>query len=250
MTDAIVHPTLTMALNSRYRGHDTRAWDEWRERHYYQNAADIPRDASKALIHRGKGNVAGLGEKQAITHLIAGNVDQPMLDDIANLERLERLELEWPTLAEDLTPLTRLHRLSFLSIINPRRVTDFSHLGKVPSLRTLIIENAKHLSSIDWLAGSHHLKVIGIEGAMDTKQTIATLAPLTGHRGLEAFLGTSLRLLDPSLMPLATCPNLKFIGIARVAKKQEFDRLRAARPDIACDWFVDAMWGKIGLKQV
>ena len=81
-----------------------------------------------------------------------------------------------------------------------------------------------------------------------TKQTIATLAPLADHQGLEAFLGTSLRLLDSSLMPLATCPNLNFIGIARVAKKPEFDRLRAARPDIACDWFKDDMWVKTQLK--
>ena len=248
MTDAIIHPTLNMALNARYRGHQTRDWQEWRERHCYQAAADIPKDAAKALIHRVKGNFAGLGDKLAITHLIAGNVDQPMLQEIGNLERLERLELQWPTMAEDLTPLTRLPRLSFLSIINPRKVTDFAQLVTIPSLRTLMIENAKHLSSIDWLAGSHHLKVIGIEGAMDTKQTIATLAPLAGHQGMEAFLGTSLRLLDSSLAPLATCPNLKFIGIARVAKKPEFDSLRAARPDIACDWFKDAMWGKIGLK--
>jgi hypothetical protein len=248
MTDAIVHPTLPMALNAHYRGHDSRDWEEWRVRHSYENAADIPQDASKALIHRDKANFAGLGDKQALTHLIAGNVDQPMLEEIVKLERLERLELQWPTLAEDLTPLTRLPRLRFLSIINPRKVTDFSLLATLPSLRTLMIENAKHLTSIDWLAGSHHLNVIGIEGAMDTKQTIAALAPLAGHQGLEAFLGTSLRLLDPSLMPLATCPNLQFIGIARVAKKPEFDRLRAARPDIACNWFKDAMWGKIGLK--
>jgi hypothetical protein len=49
-------------------------------------------------------------------------------------------------------------------------------------------------------------------------------------------------------MPLATCPKLRFLGIARVAKKPKLDRLRAARPDVTCTWFDDSMWLKPGLR--
>jgi hypothetical protein len=249
MTDAIVYPTLHAALNDRYRGHDTRDWQVWRDRHFYESAAAIPDDTDKAMLTRIKGNVAGLGDRQRLVHLIAGNVDQAMLDDIGRLSRLERLELEWPMLAEDLSSLTQLSRLRFLRINGPRKVTDFAMLATMTNLRTLMIENARHLSSIEWLVGADHLQVFGIEGAIDTKQTIASLSPLAGLAGLEAFLGTSLRLLDTNLMPLASCPNLKFLGIAKVAKKPEFDRLRAARPDIVCTWFDDAMCDRPGLRQ-
>jgi hypothetical protein len=248
MNDALIYSTLHAAMNSRYRGHDTRDWQVWRDRHLYASATAIPHEAEKAMIHRAKDNVEGLGERQHLVHLIAGNVDQAMLDDIGQLHGLERLELEWPMLAENLSPLAQLSSLRFLSINSPRKVTDFAVLAAMPNLRTLMIENAKHLASIDWLAGAHHLQVIGIEGAIDNKQTLASLSPLAGLAGLEAFLGTSLRLLDGDLMPLATCPNLRFLGIARVAKKPEFDRLRAARPDVTCTWFDDSMWLKPGLR--
>lgn len=248
MTAANIYPSIEMALNARYRGHEDRDWDEWHDRHLYERAADIPPDAGKALIRRQKGNVAGLGDRAALNHLIAGNVDQPMLEDISRLPRLERLELTWPTMAEDLTPLARLTNLKFLSIDSPRKAKDFAFLAAMPQLRTLMIENAKHLSDIEWLAGAHHLEVIGIEGAMDSKQTIASLKPLAGLTGLRAFLGTSLRLIDADLMPLASCPSLHFLGLARLAKKPAFDALREARPDIVCAWFNDGAWRNAGVR--
>lgn len=249
MTDAFsAFPTLEMALNHRYRGHDGRDWQEWNDRHAYASVAAIPETVEKALLRRDAGNATGLGERQGLRHLIAGHVDQAMLEEIGTLQRLERLELEWPTLADDLAPLRHLPNLQYLSVDSPRNVTAFDLLAKLPSLRTLIVTNARHMTDIAWLGSANHLRVIGIEGAMDRKQVIASLAPLAGLTGLEAFLGTSLRLLDPDLMPLARCLRLQFIGIARVAKKPAFDALREARPDVSCSWFADSMWRKPGLR--
>lgn len=243
------YPSIETALNARYRGHDTRNWEEWRASHHYNAAADIPGNADRAWINRDKTNYVGLGDKAALRHLIAANVDQPMLDEIGKLTKLERLELEWPMLAPDLSTLANLIHLRHLNIDSPRKVEDFALLARLPMLRTLLISNAKRLKDLEWLRGADHLQVIGIEGAMDTKQTIASLEPLTGLNGMEAFLGTSLRLLDPNLAPLAACPSLKYLGVACFAKKPAFDALREARPDVTCMWFDDAWWGSTGLRR-
>ena len=52
MQDMNTHPTLESALNFRFRGHDSRDWAEWHERHAYNDAGSIPLDATKALIGR------------------------------------------------------------------------------------------------------------------------------------------------------------------------------------------------------
>ena len=245
MQDMDTHPTLESALNFRFRGHDSRDWAEWHGRHAYIDAGAIPIDATKALIGRQKLNYRGIGERPALRHLIAANVDQPFLEEIGDLTDLERLELEWPMVAKDLSPLLRLEHLAFLSIDSPRNVADFQPLLDLPALRTLIITNPKRMVDLEWLAEAHHLEVIGIEGGMWSPYTIPTLRPLAGLRSLRAFLGVSTKLSDKSLAPLADCPGLEYLGIACVAPQAEFDGLKAAKPDLLCDWFRPEMWAAI-----
>lgn len=245
MQELDIHPTLESALNARFRGHADRDFSEWRKKHAYSNARDIPVDATKAWIGRQKLNYRGLGERKNLRHLISGNIDQPFLDEIGELANLERLELEWPMVAKDLTPLLGLEKLAFLSIDSPRNIADFRPLLDLPGLRTLIITNPKKMANLDWLREAHHLEVIGIEGGMWSPYKIASLQPLAGLPSLKAFLGVSTRLADKSLAPLAHCPNLAYLGIACVAPKAEFDRLKAAKPGLACDWFRSESWAAL-----
>lgn len=229
-------------LNSRFRGHDNRDWGEWQIAHAYASAAEIPPDAEHAWIGRQKLNYRGIGDRRELRHLIASNVDQSFLNEIGDLSELERLELEWPMVASDLSPLLHLSQLAFLSIDSPRKIADFAPLLQIPSLRTLLITNAKKMANLDWLAEAHHLEVIGIEGGMWTPFKIPTLKPLAELQSLRAFLGTSTKLADENLMPLAQCPKLAFLGIACAAPRDEFMRLQQARPDLVCDWFREESW--------
>lgn len=245
MLEMETFPSLESALNARYRGHDNRDFDEWCEKHAYREACDIPADATRAWIGRQKLNFRGLGTRHALRHLISGNVDQPLLDDIGELAELERLELEWPMVAKNLTPLLRLRRLAFLSIDSPRYIADFRPLLELPALRTLIITNPKKMTNLEWLDGAHHLEVIGVEGGMWSTYKIPTLQPLAGLRSLRAFLGVSTTLADKNLAPLKDCPRLEYLGIACVAPQAEFDRLREAKPDLVCEWFRPEMWAAV-----
>jgi len=195
-------------LNLRFRGHDDRNWEEWRISYAYSNASDVPLDEERAWVGRQKLNYRGISERKALRHLIAGNVDQPFLEEVGALSCLERLELEWPMVASDLSPLLGLERLTFLSIDSPRKITDFEPLLRLKSLRTLIITNPKNMTDLEWLAAAHHLEVIGIEGGIWSPYKIPSLKPLAGLQSLRAFLGVSTKLIDKQLMPLAECPKL------------------------------------------
>jgi hypothetical protein len=245
MQEMDTFPSLESALNDRYRGHVNRNWTEWREQHAYGDANNIPAGASNAWLGRQKLNYSGVGKRRTLRHLISGNVDQPFLDEIGELTDLERLELEWPMVAKDLTPLLRLENLTFLSIDSPRYIVDFRPLLDLPSLRTLIITNPKKMPGLDWLGEAHHLEVIGLEGGTWTPYTVPTLKPLAGLRSLKAFLGVSTKLTDKSLAPLTECPRLEYLNIACVAPRAEFDELKAAKPNLVCNWFRAEMWSAL-----
>ncbi|RYZ65781.1 MAG: hypothetical protein EOP09_13730 [Proteobacteria bacterium] len=242
MMELNVSASLESALNDRYRGHSDRNWTEWSDSHSYCDADSIPTDASKALIGRQKLNYRGISKHRSLRHLISGNVDQSFLQEICELAELERLELEWPMVAKDLSPLIRLKKLTFLSIDSPRNIADFSLLLNLPSLRTLIITNPKKMTDLEWLSEAHHLEVIGIEGGTWSPYNVPTLKPLAGLRSLKAFLGVSIKVADQSLAPFVHCPTLEYLGIACVAPKAEFDDLKKARPKLICNWFRDEMW--------
>lgn len=231
-------------LGKQFRGHLDRNWEEWAADHAFPDAAAVPAAAAKAWLGRQKLNYRGLGKLASLRHLVAANVDQSFLEEIGQLADLERLELEWPMVAKDLTPLLGLKKLSFLSIDTPRHIADFRPLLALPALRTLIITDAKKMADLEWLADAHHLNVIGVEGGTWSPYTIKSLSPLAGLRSLRAFLGVSTKLTDQTLAPLADCPSLEFLSIAQVAPRAEFDALKAAKPDLVCAWFLPQMWGE------
>ena len=218
---------------------------EWRVNYVHGDASDIPTSATKAWIDRQKLNYRGVGKRRTLRHLISGNVDQQFLAEIGELAHLERLELEWPMVAKDFAPLLKLEKLAFLSIDSPRNIRDFLPLLDLPALRTLIITNAKNMTDLEWLGEAHNLEVIGIEGGMWSPQKIPTLKPLAGLRSLKAFLGVSTKLADKSLVPLIECPRLEYLSIACVAPQSEFKGLKAAKPNLVCDWFRPEMWATL-----
>lgn len=242
---AQIYPDLASALNDRFRGHSDRLWEEWHGI-AVEDAGSVADDAERAWVIRRKASHRGIGSRTALRHLIASCADQGFLDEIGRLGGLERLELEYEVTAADLAPLAGLRNLRHLRIECPRKIVDFSPLLALPALRTLLIAQPRHMADLDWLASAHHLEVIGIEGGMWAMLKIPSLRPLTGLRSLRALFAVSTRLGDKDLSPLAQCPRLEYLKIAQVAPREEFDRLKAAKPGLVCDWFRDEMWVALG----
>lgn len=238
---AQVFPDVASVLNDRFRGHSDRPWEEW-IRIAVEDASAVADEAERAWVVRRKASHRTIGSKTALRHLIASCADQSFLDEIGRLDGLERLELEYEVTAADLAPLGNLRNLRHLRIECPRKIVDFSPLLDLPALRTLLIGQPRHMADLDWLASAHHLEVIGIEGGMWSTLTIPSFRPLAGLRSLRALFAVSTRLADKDLSPLAQCPRLEYLNIARVAPREEFERLKASKPALVCDWFRDGMW--------
>lgn len=206
-------------------------------KHFTCHAADIPIDAEFAVLGREKNSHRGIGTRKRLKTLVAGSPNQDYLDEICELAELEHLELTWPMTATSLSGLTRLRKLKVLKIDSPRNITDFAPLLDLPALKSLFIENAKHLAGFDWLAPlKDRLWSLGVEGSIWAMQKVPSLKPLAGF-GFEALFLTSVRLQDKDLTPLADCPNLKHLVCARFAPRKNFEALKALRPDIQCLWF-------------
>lgn len=235
---------LDAALTAKFLGYAARDRSEWNAL-AAEDAGKVPLHAARAWLTRVRSSHRGIGARKALKHLVAVGANQDYLDEICSIERLEQLELEYPVTATSLDGLRALTRLRYLRIDSPRNITDFTPLLDLASLRTLLIANARHMTDIGWLAGAHHLEVIGIEGSMWADQKIPTLAPIGGLRGLRAFFATSARLGDKDLSPLAECPRLEYLHCTRLVRQEEFERLHRLKPDLVCYWFQPAVWDAI-----
>lgn len=202
----------------------------------------MPIDASCARIDRDKASFSKLGERTQLIELEASNANQDMLEEVVQLTNLQYLDLGWPMVAKDLTPLLALNNLRVLKIDSPRHITDFAPLVHLPKLERLFITNAKHCEDLEWLRPlKNRLIALGVEGSTWTKQRIPTLAALDGF-SLEALCITNTELMDQDLSPVATMPNLRYFGTALNAPKSQFMALKAKKPHLECSWFDEDIW--------
>lgn len=209
----------------------------------FMSAADLPMDVQFAHVGRDKASHRGIGLRTELRELAAGAPNQDYLEEIGSLEKLEYLDLGWPVTATDLAPLGKLTKLRTLRIDSPRAIADFTAITALPRLERLFISNAKHLRTLDFLRPlKDQLIALGVEGSMYTVQTIASLAPLKGF-ALEALFLTNTKLEEQDLSPIATMPNIHFLGTGINAPRKQFFALRDAKPDLACQWLDEEAWG-------
>ncbi|MCK0129308.1 hypothetical protein [Erythrobacter sp. F6033] len=222
-----------------YAAHITRHWPDAGR---YLDASAVPDGAAAAQLKREKKSHCGIGGKTALKALLAEGTDQAYLDELCELAGLQYLDLDWPTTAKDLSPLKKLRELRFLRIDSPRNIDDFTPLLELPKLEALLIENAKAMTTLDWLKPlAPRLRVFGIEGSRHTDQRIQSLEPLRGFQ-LEALLLRSTRIEDQDLAPLHSMVSLRLLNTALNAPRSQFKALERALPGLECDWFYDAKW--------
>ncbi len=222
-------------MTVHYQERDIPDWPEWTDAGAATSLDAVPEGCTRAVFYREKSSHKGISSRRGLRKLIATKVNQDLFDEICELKALDYLELNDLTI-EDLAPISVLQNLRTLKLSGVRKVSRFDEVLKLPKLERLFIENAKHLSGLEFLAQAHHLRSIGIEGSMWTAQKVDSLAPLAGLAQLEALFMVSVRLRDKVLSHLAACPNLKILQCARFAPKVRFEELRALMPDLECTW--------------
>ena len=179
------------------------------------------------------------GEVRLSGRLDAAQADaaQAFLDEICTLTDLEALDLAWPMRAPDLAPLRNLKKLKYLGLASPSKVRDFTPILDLPNLEILMIENAQHMTDLEWMRPlRNRLRILGVEGSFNKLQRIPSLAPLRGF-AFEALFLISTTLADKDPSPLFSCPNLRFLDTARIFSWSDFDALEREMPNLVSLWF-------------
>ena len=208
-------------------GHDawgtiSRDWQEWSRHRLVGPRLTSRRGRTASGFRRTKAS-SGRRRARSLRHLIAAAVIRTTRM-IAALDGLERLELEWPVTASDLAPLRRLTRLRFLSIDSPGGTSRTSPpCSSLPSLRSLLVENAKHLSDADWLADGDHLEVIGLEGGMWTRSGSRASGRSAGCDRLRGLLLHRCDCATRTSRPSRTVRRLELLSCARFAPPARFE---------------------------
>jgi len=208
-------------------------WSKWPTR--VTSTQNIKSDQTSVSFKRERYSHQGISAYKSIRNLVAVGVNQEFLNEISELSNLRYLDMEVVTV-DDLAPLKKLKQLKILKLYGIRKNVDISPLLLLKNLYSLFIENAKFVYSLDVFSEAHHLKALGIEGSMYTKQKIESLKPLSNLQSLEALFMASVQLKDKNLSYLAQIPNLQVLDCARFAPKEKFDELRTLMPNLKCNW--------------
>jgi hypothetical protein len=209
-----------------------------------QSADEIRHDKDHAELHRTKNSHEGLSRHKQLRELAVHGCNQAVMEEIGELTNLQKLDLRWPMRGtENFEPLRNLKKLTHLWIDTPgSKVTDFTPICDLPKLEVLMIENAKHIYELNWMVPlKDRLRILGLEGAIDTDQRIASLEPLSGFK-FEAFLCISMMLKSRDITSLQSCPNLRFLDGGIIASWDQYKALEAVHPDLTCQWLDPKAW--------
>jgi len=109
----------------------------------------------------------------------------------------------------EISEVSALPLLEKLELLNLKRITDYSPIAQLGSLRWLAIRGCKSLLTLDIVRSLHALEVLLIEDAGN----IESLEPLRSLTNLQAvsFVGTT-TIVDGDLGVLDTLPRLSMLG--------------------------------------
>lgn len=203
-----------------------------------EDCASVNSEAITVSFRRVRKSHNGIKEFQNIQRLFAYNVDDFFLKEISCLSNLTYLWAETIT-AEDLSPLARLGALEHLILRRVRNAKVFTFFADMPVLRHLCLEWVKHLHNLSDFRPKYNLLSFGVEGAteLSQRQKIETLLPIVDWTELHSLYLGNTKIQDGNLRCLAKIPSLRYLETARFYPKSEFDALKAAHPQLKCQWF-------------
>ena len=187
-------------------------------------------------LRRERKSHKGVKHLKQLKRLWAYAVDQDFLDEICELENLELLSIDRVT-AKDFSALGKLKNLKTLIVESASSIEHIEWVIGLDNLIGLGLENCKNLHDLQPLSHCTKLKSLGVEGGMWAPMKVKSLQPLSSLINLSYLFLTNLKVADGSLQPLANLKKLKTIQCADFFAKNEFATLSLALPGVRCQWF-------------
>jgi len=195
-----------------------------------------PGETETLRLRRDKTHYRGLEALRSLTSLWAYGVDQSFLETICAAGSLETLSIDKVT-AKDFSGLARLSQLKTLVIENAGGLQTLDWLPSCKRRDRFAIEGCINVQSIHPLSLCTNLSALGLEGGMWKPMKVASLSPLARLESLSHLFMTNLRVGDGSLLALRSLRSLQVLQCAKFFSADEFSGLAAALPALRCDWF-------------
>lgn len=130
---------------------------------------------------------------------------------LANLGTVEKLTIGNANISE-LKVLNKLENLTHLSLLNCRKISDFTPIGELRGLIWLDISGSSQVSSLDFVKALRKLEVLLVGDVHD----IESLKPLSELKNLKALAlpGAKTNIVDGDLNHLKKLKNLSMLMIA------------------------------------
>lgn len=192
--------------------------------------------AEKLTFLRQEKSHRGLSRLKTLRHLWAGRVNQEMVEEISALPELEILRIKSMS-AASLEPLAKSRKLKRLIIHGGNRVADLEWTRALPpTLEVLYLEGLFRATEIAPLGELSQLRTLGLEGGMDRKLELKSLAPLQALADLQYLFLAATRVEDKSLAPLHGLKKLRHLSCGAYFRDEAFAALGKALPGLDCSW--------------
>ena len=169
-------------------------------------------------------------------HLVlAGrSLDQDTFDCALQVRGLETLVV-YQSRIENIDAIARASGLLAVRIKSSRPVQGYEPLGRLPRLKSIVLDNPKNLGSLCFLEHVPQLEELSILHDADRSLVLDSLLPLRSLTRLQRLvLGGAFKVRDGGLSPLHGLPMLENAHIGIYFAEEEFRTLRERTPSLWC----------------
>lgn len=204
------------------------------------DVAELPLHVTSVRLIAKVRNFSELLSRTAIERLWCFEIDARRFQTVSGCLGLTQLFID--TLrVEDLSGFMRLKNLRSLSIDSAPKINSLDRLADLHWLKAIGLVNLRRVKSLEPLSRLNELQALAVAGGMWTDMKVDSLAPLASLKQLR-FLTLRVKSADDSLEPLHELNALEELECAgNYYPVEEYAKLAAALPDAECVWFKGGM---------
>ena len=164
-------------------------------------------------------------------HLVLAGprLNQAVFDAATQVKGLEILVV-YQSSVESIESISNASALIGTRIKSSKPVSSYDPLGQLPHLRSLILDNPKGLSKLDFMTSLPAMEDFSIFHSPDSWLIVDSLSPLQGLQQLQRICLRGVKISKGGLRPLYGLPRLENAMLSYVFKASEFADFRAATP--------------------
>ena len=200
-----------------------------------RDLADVPVDASVIRIDRHTRNFNRLAELHALRRIVAGAIDQRILEALGGAASIEELSVTGSAI-ESFAPLRQLTRLVWMHVSVATRLRSLSGIERHPNLTFLEIRECATVSDLEPLQNLQHLRLLTLDGRMYKPMRLDSLEPLGRLNSLRILRLSAVRVRDRDLSPLFGLSGLQWLELPRHFSPEQFAELSRHLPDTKGAW--------------